>query len=171
MKFSKPMLIFLSGAGLLLFAACSNGQPTANSPSSIASPDSMAKTETAKNTASSNLQMLTPTTQTGDARMTLDASSLKQGKNTLTLTAKDSKDQAIAAKDVQVAVTMSDKEMEAMGMKGMGEGAAKTQVKPAAAPGAYAVETELPFGGNWQLKVDLKDAQPPASAVFTLPVK
>jgi hypothetical protein len=61
--------------------------------------------------------------------------------------------------------------MDAMGMKGMGEGSAKTQVKSAASPGTYDIETTIPFAGNWQLKVDLKEAKPPASAVFNLAVK
>lgn len=171
MRLSKQILMFLGGAGLLLLAACSSGQPSASSSPSAASPDAMAKTDMAKTDQSSNAQMIAPATQTGEARMMLDAASLKQGKNTLTLTVKDAKGQPIAAKDVQVALMMSAKEMESMGMKGMGDGSAKTQVKPATAPGAFAVETDLPFSGNWQMKVDLKDAQPPASAVFNLPVK
>lgn len=165
MKLSKSILMFFGGAGLLLLAACSSGQPSANS-SPATSPDAMAKTE-----QSSNAQTIAPASQTGEARMMLDAASLKQGKNTLTLMVKDAKGQPIAAKDVQVALVMSAKEMDAMGMKGMGEGSAKTQVKPATAPGTFAVEAEVPFSGNWQMKVDLKDAQPPASAVFNLPVK
>ena len=103
--------------------------------------------------------------------MMLDATSLKQGKSTLMLTVKNAKGQPIAAKEVQVALLMSKKEMESMGMKNMGEVSAKTQVKPAAAPGVFKVETNLPFGGNWQMKVNLKDAQAPASAVFNLRVK
>ena len=166
MKLSEQILIFFSGAGLLLLAACSSGQPSASNSPVAASPDAMAKTD-----QSSNAQVIAPATQTGEARMMLDATSLKQGKNTLMLTVKDAKGQPIAAKEVQVALLMSEKEMESMGMKGMGEGSAKTQVKPAAAPGTFEVETNLPFSGNWQMKVDLKDAQAPASAVFNLPVK
>ena len=103
--------------------------------------------------------------------MMRDATSLQQGKSTLMLTVKNAKGQLIAAKDVQVALLMSEKEMESIGMKSMSEGLAKTQVKPVAAPGAFEVKTNLPFNGNWQMKVNLKDGQAPASAVFNLRVK
>ncbi len=171
MKFSKRILIVLSGAGLLLLGACSSGQQTASPGSSpAASPSgSMSKMEQPNQGG----QSLKPVSQTGEAQMTLSstANPLPQGKNTLMLTVMDAQGQSIAAKDVQVAISMSAKEMDAMGMKGMGEGSAKTTMKPAAAPGQFEVATSLPFGGNWELKAEVKDAKSPASAVFKLAVK
>lgn len=171
MKFSKRILIVLSGAGLLLLGACSSGQQTASPGSSpAASPSgSMSKMEQPNQGG----QSLKPVSQTGEVQMTINptASPLPQGKNTLMLTVMDAKGQPIAAKDVQVAISMSAKEMDAMGMKGMGEGSAKTTLTPAAAPGQFAIATSLPFGGNWQLKAEVNDAKPSASAVFKLAVK
>ncbi|NJN39311.1 MAG: hypothetical protein HC790_12345 [Acaryochloridaceae cyanobacterium CSU_3_4] len=83
----------------------------------------------------------------------------------------DAKEQPMVAQNVQAAMTMTVKEMDAMGMKGMGEGSAKTQVKPGSSVGTYDIGTTVPFAGNWQLKVDLKQAKPPASAIFNLAVK
>lgn len=173
MKFSRRILIALSGAGLLLLGACSSGQQAASPGSSpAASPsDSMSKMEQSSNTQGG--QSIAPVTQTGEARMSLNtpANPLPQGKNMLMLTVMDAKGQPVAAKEVQVAMIMTAKEMDAMGMKGMGEGSAKTQVKPGTSPGVYEIETSFPFHGNWELKVNLKDAQPPASAVFNVAVK
>lgn len=108
--------------------------------------------------------------QSGDARIALSApSSLKQGKNTFTLSLKDKSGKPLAAKDVKVEATMSEREMDTMGMKGMGGGSAKTEVTPGKAPGTFDVKTNLPFGGNWQMKVSFK--QPLTSAVFIVPVK
>lgn len=166
MQFPKRFLILLGSTGLLFLGACSNGQEAATSSSSPA-------TETTSSPAQGS-QRLKPATETGAAQMSLNvpATPLSQGKNKLTLmTMMDTKAQPVDAKEVQVTLTMSAKEMDSMGMKGMGEGSAKTEVKPASSPGTYDIETTVPFAGNWQLKVDLKQAKPPASAVFNLAVK
>ncbi|MBC7879898.1 MAG: FixH family protein [Anaerolineae bacterium] len=110
--------------------------------------------------------------QTGSAHLVLDVpvSPLKQGKNTLTLKVTDAKTgKPLAIKDIKVETTMTAKEMEAMGMGGMGSGSAKTAISPTKAPGTYNLKTILPFGGNWQMKVSAK--QPSASAVFAVVVK
>jgi hypothetical protein len=83
----------------------------------------------------------------------------------------DSSGKPLTNKAVQAQMTMTAKEMDAMGMKGMGAASAKTQVKPSTTPGLFAIETTIPFGGNWQLKVNLNTVQPPATAVFNLAVK
>lgn len=173
MKFSGRILILLSGAGLLLLGACSGGQQTSSSGSSpAASPsDSMTKMEQPGGIQGS--QTVIPTKQTGEAQITLNVSAnpLPQGKNMLMLTVVDSKGQPLAAKELQVSMMMTPQEMDAMGMKGVGEGSAKTTVKPAASSGQFEIGTNFPFGGNWDLKVDVKDTKPPASAVFKIPVK
>lgn len=173
MRFSKQFLVVLASAGLLLLGACSSGQQTASSGSSpAASPsNSIGKMEQPSSTQSG--RSLTPISHTGDAQMTLNlpANPLPQGKNMLMLSVMDTKGQPVVAKEVQVAMTMTDKEMAMMGMKGMGEGSAKTTVKPAASPGQFEIGTSFPFGGNWDLKVDVKDVKPPASAAFKVPVK
>ena len=110
--------------------------------------------------------------QTGNARISLNAltTPLKQGKNTLTLKVVDAKTgKPLDAKEVKVETTMSAKEMETMGMKGMGDGTARTQVVSAGKPGTFSVKTSLPFGGNWQMKATL--VQPATTAVFDVPVK
>lgn len=112
------------------------------------------------------------TSPTGSARLVLDvpASPLKQGKHTFTLKVTDAKTgKPLALKDIKVETTMTAKEMEAMGMGGMGSGSAKTEISPAKAPGSYNVKTSLPYGGNWQVTVSAK--QPPLSAIFTVMVK
>jgi len=170
MKLSRRILIALSGAGLVLLGACSSGQQAAN-PGTSSSSDSMSKME--PSSSNQEGQRIAPVTQTGEARMSLNvaANPLAQGKNMLMLTVMDAKGQPVTAKEVQVAMMMTAKEMDAMGMKGMGEGSAKTQVKPGTSPGVYEIETSFPFHGNWELKVELKDAQSPASAVFNVAVK
>lgn len=165
MHFPKRLFIFLGSAGLLFLAACSNGQETATSNSSSVPKTTSSPTQ--------GTQSLKPASRMGEIHMTLNVSAnpLPQGKNTWTLMVMDAKEQPVVAQNVQVAMTMTAKEMDAMGMKGMGEGSAKTQVKPGSSAGTYDVETTVPFAGNWQLKVDLKEAKPPASAVFNLAVK
>lgn len=166
MQFSKTILILLGSAGVLFLGACSNGQE-------VTTPISSPAAETTSSPAQGT-QSLKPAAETGAAQMSLNvpANPLSQGKNRLTLmTMMDAKAQPVDAKKVQVILRMSAKEMDSMGMKGMGEGSAKTQVKPASVPGTYDIETTVPFAGNWQLKVDLKQAKPPASAVFNLAVK
>lgn len=163
MKSFKLLLIVLSSGGLVFLATWSNGQQIANLGISLAQAGTV-----------SNGQVIKPTTQTGKARMTLNAADtpLKQGKNTLMLTVMDAKTgKPLAVKDVGVEIVMSEEEMKAMGMGGMGAGSAKTQVKPAASPGMFEIQTSLPFGGKWQMKVNIKDTQPPASAVFNVAVK
>lgn len=163
MKSFKLLLIVLSSGGLIFLAAWSNGQQIANLGMSLA-----------QASTASNGQVIKPTSQTGKARMTLNAAAtpLKQGKNTLMLTIMDAKtSKPKAFKDVRVEMVMSEAEMKAMGMGGMGAGSAKTQVKPAASPGMFEIQTSLPFGGKWQMKVNIKDTQPPASAVFNVAVK
>lgn len=165
MQFPQRIFIFLGSVGLLFLGACSNGQQAATPDTSPAAEVTSGPTQ--------RTQSLKPATQTGEVHMTLNvpAHPLPQGKNMLMLNVIDAKEQPVIAQNVQVAMTMTAKEMEAMGMKGMGEGSAKTQVKPASSPGTYDIETTIPFVGNWQLKVDLKEAQPPASAVFNLAVQ
>jgi hypothetical protein len=112
------------------------------------------------------------TSQTGSAHLVLDVpeSPLKQGKSILTLKITDAKTgKPLAVKDIKVETIMTAKEMEAMGMGGMGAGSAKTEISPAKAPGTYNLKTSLPFGGNWQIKVSAK--QPSSSAAFTVAVK
>lgn len=162
MKSFKLLLIVLSSGGLIFLAAWSNGQQIPNLGMSLAQAGS-----------ASNAQVIKPATQTGKVRMTLKAAAtpLKQGKNTLLLSVMDAKtSKPLAVKDVRVEMVMSEAEMKAMGMGGMGAGSAKTQVKPAASPGMFEIQTSLPFGGKWQMKVNIKDTQPPASAVFNVAV-
>lgn len=118
-------------------------------------------------------QGLKPATQTGKVRMPLKTAStpLKSGKNKLMLTIADAKGQPIAAKNIQAAMLMTAREMGAMGMSGMGQASAKTQVKPNNNPSVFEVETSFPYSGNWELRVNLTGTQPPASAVFKLAVK
>jgi hypothetical protein len=168
----KYILIVLSSVGLLFLAACGNGQQSSPSSSGSAESPSASMSEAGGSGMAQGKQKLEPATQTGDARITLGKSDpLKQGKNTFMLTVVDPAGQPLDVKNVQAQMVMTAKEMDAMGMKGMGEGSAKTQVKSAASPGTYDIETTIPFAGNWQLKVDLKEAKPPASAVFNLAVK
>lgn len=174
MTFFKHILIVFSSVGLLFLAACGNGQQS--SPSSSGSAESpsasMSMSEAGDSGMAQGEQKLEPVTQTGDARMTLGTTApIKQGKNTLMLTVVDPAGQPLDIKNVQAQMVMTAKEMDAMGMKGTGEGSAKTQVKPVSSPGTYDIETIVPFAGNWQLKVDLKEAKPPVSAVFNLAVK
>jgi len=174
MKSFKWLLMVLGSAGLISLGACSNGQQAANSGSSPAVSDSKTTPETSQSGIALAGQVIEPATQTGEARMTLKtaATPLKIGKNTLMLTVLDAKTgKPLAVKDVAVEMTMSEQEMKAMGMGGMGAGSAKTQVKPATSPGTFEIETSPPFGGKWQMKVNLKDTQPPASAIFALAVK
>lgn len=163
MKSFKLLLIVLSSGGLIFLAAWSNGQQIANLGMSLAQAG-----------PASNAQVIKPATQTGKVRITLNAAAtpLKQGKNTLLLSVMDAKtSKPLAVKDVRVEMVMSEAEMKAMGMGGMGAGSAKTQVKPAASPGMFEIQTSLPFGGKWQMKVNIKDTKPPASAVFNVAVK
>lgn len=171
MKFSKQILIVLSSVGLIGLGAYSSQASLDNSSTLFAS---STITEAQQPDSLKIAQSFKPATQTGEVRMTLSGMStpLKPGKQKLTLMVINAKTgKPTASKDVQVTLTMSAKEMDAMGMKGMGEGSAKTQVKPASSPGIYDIETTVPFAGNWQLKVDLKQAKPPANAVFNLAVK
>ena len=119
MQFPKRVLILIGSAGFLFLGACSNAQEATTSSNSPAPETS---------SSPSGSQILKPATQTGAAHMTLSAPAnpLPQGKSVLTLTM-DSKDKPVADQDVQAAMTMTAKEMDAMGMKGMGDGSAKTQ--------------------------------------------
>jgi len=160
MKFFKLPLIVVSSLGVSLLASCSNAQQV-NSPVNNP-PVLVAKAAGAQ---------VEPNTHTGTARITLKtAAPLKMGKNTLMLTVTDAKGKPLAAKNVTVQMVMTAKEMKAMGMDGMGAGTAKTQVKPGAKPGTFEVQTSLPYRGNWELNVSVKDSQP-SSAVFNLAVK
>lgn len=173
MKSFKWLLIGLASTGVIFLGACSNGQQSANSGSS--SPDlssSKTVTETGQSSIASSSQVIEPATHMGEARMTLktEATPLKTGKSTLKLNVTDAKTgKPLAAKNVAVQMVMSEQEMKAMGMEGVGT--AKTQVKSASSPGMFEIQTSLPYAGNWQLKVNLKDIQPTASAVFNLAVK
>lgn len=170
----KLLLMVLGIAGLISLGACSNGQQAANSGSSPAISFLNTMNETKQSDKAAGGQVVEPVTQTGEARMTLKtaATPLKTGKNALMLTVMDAKTgKPLAVKDVKVEMTMSEQEMKLMGMEGMGAGSAKTQVKPAASAGTFEIETSLPFGGKWQMKVNLKNTQPSASAVFDLAVK
>ncbi len=163
MKSLKLVLIILGSAGLISLGACNNGQ--------TASSDSNQAVSSPSGTATGS-QVIKPASQTGSALMTLNAEAipLKIGKNTLMLAVMDAKTgKPLAVKDVGVEMIMTEKEMKAMGMEGAGS--AKIEVKPATSPGMFAIQTSLPFGGNWQMKVNLKDAQPTASAVFDVVVK
>jgi YtkA-like len=113
-----------------------------------------------------------PTTQAGSAKITLSAARvpLKVGKNVLTVNVSDTQGKPLTSKDFKAAITQSAKEMEMMGMGGMGIGSAKAEVK-ALTPGVYEIKTTLPFGGKWDLQVTLNDTKPPASASFSFPVK
>jgi hypothetical protein len=166
MRVSRRIFVGLSSVGLLLLGVLSHGQKAAFAASGL-----MASTEQVSKVKGD--QGLKPATQTGKVRMTLKMAStpLKSGKNKLMLTITDAKGQPIAAKNVQVAMIMTAKEMDAMGMSGMGQASAKTQVKPIKNLGMFEVETSLPYGGNWELRVNLTDTQPPARAVFKLAVK
>ena len=157
MKFLRLPLIVLTSLGVGLLAFNSNAQQV-NSPSAL-----VAKAATGG--------QIEPNTHTGTAHITLKTSApLKMGKNTLMLTVTDAKGKLVAAKNVTVQMVMTAKEMKAMGMDGMGAGTAKTQVKPGAKPGTFEVQTSLPYRGNWELNVSVKDSQP-SSAVFNLAVK
>lgn len=161
MKFLRLPLIVLTSLGVSLLASCSNAQQV-NSP--VTNPSVLiAKAATGG--------QIEPNTHTGTAHITLKTSApLKIGKSTLMLTVTDAKGKPLVAKNVTAQMVMTAKEMKGMGMDGMGGGTAKTQVKPGAKPGTFEVQTSLPYGGNWELKVDLKDAKP-SSAVFNLAVK
>lgn len=159
MKSFKLPLIVLTSLGVSLLASCSNAQQAnnaVNSPSVL-----VAKAATGG--------QIEPDTHTGTAHITLKtAAPLKIGKSTLMLTVTDAKGKP--AKNVTAQMVMTEKEMKGMGMDGMGAGTAKTQVKPGSKPGTFEVQTSLPYGGNWELNVSVKDAQP-SSAVFNLAVK
>ena len=161
MKFLRLPLIVLASLGVSLLASRSNAQHVntpVNSPSVL-----VAKAATGG--------QIEPNTHTGTAHITLKtAAPLKMGKSRLMLTVTDAKGKPLAAKNVTAQMVMTAKEMKAMGMEGMGAGTAKTQVKPGAKPGTFEVQTSLPYGGNWELNVSVKDAQP-SSAVFNLAVK
>ncbi len=157
MKYFRLPLIVLTSLGVGLLASNSNAQQV-NSPSVLVA-------KAAKG------GQIDPNTHTGTARITLKTSApLKMGKSTLMLTVTDAKGKPLAAKNVTAQMVMTAKEMKAMGMDGMGAGTAKTQVKPGSKPGTFEVQTSLPYGGNWELNVSVKDAQP-SSAVFNLAVK
>lgn len=160
MQFPKQTVIVLGSAGLMVLGAYSYRQPAANAGSH-------------PSTAIRIAQSLKPATQTSNVRMTLSigATPLHPGKHKLMLTVMNANGQPIATKNVQVAMIMPAKAMAAMGMSGMGEGTAKTSIKPAAKPGTFEVESNLSYGGQWQLKVNVKDTQPPANAVFNIAVK
>ena len=161
MKFFKLPLIIASSLGVSLLASCSNAQQ-ANSP--VNSPSVLV----AKAATGGQIE---PDTHTGTAHITLKtATQLKMGKSTLMLTVTDAKGKPLASKNVTVQMVMTAKEMKAMGMDGMGAGTAKTQIKPGSKPGTFEIQTNLPYGGNWELNVSLRDA-PPNSAVFNLAVK
>ncbi|WNZ28109.1 hypothetical protein HJG54_34990 (plasmid) [Leptolyngbya sp. NK1-12] len=166
MKLSKLVLIVFSMTGLTFLAACGTGQSTGSGSRPTAASDTTGKTEA----SSRDIQ---PVTQTGNARMTLSELTmpLPQGKTTLRLVVADPTGQPLAVQGIEAEMTMSEQAMEAMGMKEMGAGSAKTEVKSAASPGTYDIETNFPFGGDWQLTVALNDAQPPARAVFDIPVQ
>ncbi|WP_218079521.1 FixH family protein [Anthocerotibacter panamensis] len=121
-------------------------------------------------TATAHASDLKPTTQMGPAKMilTVAATPLKTGKNTLTLKVTDAKGKPLATQDIKAKLTQSEQEMAAMGMAGMGSGSAKAEVK-STAPGTFEISTRLPFGGKWDLQVSL--TKPPASASFSVPVK
>ena len=159
MKSFKLPLIILASLGVSFLASCSNAQQVnspVNSPSVL-----VAKAATGG--------QIEPNTHTGTAHITLKtAAPLKIGKTTLLLTVIDAKGKP--AKNVTAQMVMTEKEMKGMGMEGMGAGTAKTQVKPGSAPGMFEVQTSLPYGGNWELRVSVKDTQP-SSAVFNLAVK
>ena len=161
MKFLRLPLIVLTSLGVSLLASCSNAQQV-NSP--VTNPSVLV----AKASTGGQIE---PNAHTGTAHITLKTSApLKIGKSTLMLTVTDAKGKPLAAKNVTAQMAMTAKEMKAMGMEGMGAGTAKTQVKPGAKPGMFEVQTSLPYGGNWELNVSVKDAQP-SSAVFNLAVK
>lgn len=172
MKSFKLLLIALGSAGLISLGACNNGQQAANSGSSPAVSSSTTMPETEQSGKATGGQAIQPATQTGEARMSLNsaATPLKQGKNTLMLTVMDAKTgKPLAVKNVGVEMTMSEQEMKAMGMEGVGT--AKAQVKPASSPGMFEIQSNIPMSGKWQMKVNIKDTQPPASAVFDVAVK
>jgi YtkA-like len=162
MKSVKWPLIVLGSMGAIFLASCSNAQPVDNSASSPNPAVLVSKAMTAG--------QIEPDTHTGKAHITLQTTTpLKMGKNKLILTMTDAKTgKPLAAKNVAVQMLMTAQAMQGMGMTGVGT--AKTQVKSAAAPGVFEIQTSLPFGGDWQLKVNLKDVQP-TSAVFNLAVK
>jgi hypothetical protein len=173
MKFTKRILSSFSVIGLLFLGACSySSKPQADSSNSQNTPPSDAISKKEQSTITKGIQTITPKEKMGNSQMTLSvANPVQQGKNTLTLMVVDSEGKPLASKNVLVVTTMSAQEMDAMGMKGMGEGSAKTTVKPSALPGTFEINTDLPFGGTWHLKVDVKDTQPPANAIFDLAVK
>lgn len=161
MKFSKLPLITIGSLGVSLLASCSNAQQ-------VSTPASSPSVLVAKAATGGQIE---PNTHTGAAHITLKtATPLKMGKSTLILTVTDAKGKPLAAKNVTVEMVMTAQEMKAMGMDGMGAGSAKTKVKPGSKPGMFEVQTSLPYSGNWELKVSLKDPQP-SSAVFNLAVK
>ncbi|PHJ71120.1 hypothetical protein VF14_00390 [Nostoc linckia z18] len=163
MKSFKWLLIVIGSMGVISLGACSNGQQVDNSGNNPTV--SSSKTTTGS-------QVIEPATQTGEAHMILntEATPLKTGKSTLMLNVTDAKSgKPLAVKNVAVEMVMSEQEMKAMGMEGVGT--AKTQIKPTSSPGMFEIQSSLPYGGNWQLKVNLKDIQPTASAVFNVAVK
>ncbi len=158
----KRLIIALGIVGLISLGACSLGQPTASSSSKQA-----VSSESSTDTSS-----LKPTTQTGEASITLNSvvTPLKTGKNTLMLSVMDAKTgKPLVVDNIKVEMVMTEKEMKVMGMDGTGS--AKTVVKPASSPGMFEISTSLPYAGNWQLKANIGDMQPPASAIFDLVVK
>ncbi len=159
MKFFKLPLIAIGSLGVSLLASCSNAQQ-------VSTPASSPPVLVAKTAPGGQIE---PNTHTGKAHITLKtAAPLKIGKSTLMLTVTDAKGKPLATKNVTAQMVMTEKEMKGMGMDGMGT--AKTQVKPGSAPGMFEVQTSLPYGGNWELKVSVKDTQP-SSAIFNLAVK
>ncbi len=113
-----------------------------------------------------------PSTQVGAAKIVLIVASipLKVGKNILMLKVSDAQNKPFISQDFKAVITQSAQEMAAMGMGDMGMAAAKVAVK-ATTPGVYEIKTSLPFGGKWNLQVNIKDTKPPARANFSFTVK
>ena len=160
MKFVKWPLIVLGGLGVSLLVACSSTPQVEKPVSSPSAPISKAMT---------GEQTIEPATHIGKDHVSLKTAALAVGKNTLMLTVTDAKSgKPSAAKNVAVQMVMSEQEMKAMSMEGVGT--AKTEVKSGSSAGMFEIQTSLPYGGNWQLKVKTEDTSP-TNAVFNLAVK
>ncbi len=167
MKFVKWHLTVLGSLGVSFLASCSNipqGTTSVSSPS--ASKTMMEEQKITVGTVGA----IEPVTQTGKDHISLKTTAeLASGKNTLMLAVVDAKSgKPSAVKNVAVQMVMSEQEMKVMGMEGAGT--AKTQAKPGSALGMFEIQTSLPYGGKWQLKVTTDDLQP-TNAVFNLAVK
>lgn len=165
LNFVKSSLLLLTSV-VLICIGCSSEQKILNSKNNQADASTSDKTV--------DRQVITPTTQTGEARMSLNTMTtpLKAGKNTLMLSITDAKNgKPLTVKNLGVEMFMSEEEMKAMGMPEMGALTAKTQVKAAKSPGMFEIHTSLPHEGNWQLKVNIKDMQSANSAIFNIVAK